>query len=183
MPSEARLRIEQAGKSFSPPTARAVPSRDDIFLRYEAANLRRHVEKLKKENAELLRREATLKAVLNKRYGELRSLRAAVNFLGKAPPPPDTEMAATVDRILGEICKKYNIPMGAVQGRTRRKGALIARAEACYRLSVEVPHLSYPSIAALIGYSDHSTPIKRLAVYCRKHGLPYPSRKTNGDRI
>ena len=84
-----------------------------------------------------------------------------------------TETAAEKrDRILRDICRRHDVTLAHLAGRSRRKDIIPARHEAYYRLKDEVG-LSFPRIGAILGGRDHSTVIHGARKHAARHGLPH----------
>jgi chromosomal replication initiation ATPase DnaA len=149
MPSEAFLRIEQAGRQFQ-------------AIRAESA-----VDTLKRENARLRRDKATLEDLV-------RSLRAQVldaKILLENAGMSASRVSAVA--IVSQVALKFGVPIESVLGRGRNAPLPQARQEAWYRLASERREMSALAIGSLF-MVDHTSVLYGVTKHCETHALARP---------
>lgn len=105
----------------------------------------------------------------------LDALMAQLRVVPTVPKPTQPAVPASVKVILQEVGAKHGFVVSAMRGKSRRGPVLRARQEAMYRLSMECPWMSYPSIGLAL-CRDHSTTWHGVRMHAERHGLPLPDR-------
>jgi chromosomal replication initiator protein len=82
----------------------------------------------------------------------------------KAPPNK-------AHRIIQECARKHNVTVVEMLSIRRKKGLVVARQEAMYRLYAETS-FSLPQIGAALGGRDHTTALHGVRAHAERNGLP-----------
>ncbi len=69
--------------------------------------------------------------------------------------------------IMAQIVDKHGVSKEAIKSQCRSYEIVRARQELCYRLREECS-LTYPQIAAILGYEDHTTPLYGYRQYKKR---------------
>lgn len=99
--------------------------------------------------------------------GRARMAAIRAQIAAYVPAPPRRELCIVI-----EVAERHGLTLTQMRAHRRWKELTAARHEACYELKRQIPSLSYPHVARLVGMNDHTSAIHGVRKHAARHGLP-----------